>query len=300
MGDTRIEWTDATWNPVTGCDAVSAGCRNCYAKRMAQRMRGRCGYPADEPFRVTVHRDKFGEPLQWRKPRRIFVCSMGDLFHNSVSDEAIHDALAVMALSPQHTFQVLTKRPERASRVLSDAAHATDGIANAMILFCGSPAQTHDEALRFPMALRARRAELYRQWYRREGWPLGNLWLGVTVENQANEDRIRYLLQIPAAVRFVSVEPMIEAVNLRIVAGPEGDRLGESLVALGGPEWPTGIDWVICGGETGPGARECRREWVESLSDQCAAARVPFFSKRFQWEATGALARREWPKQGGA
>ena len=110
---TKIEWTDETWNPVTGCTPVSEGCRNCYARKMSKRLRGRFGYPADDPFRVTFHPDKLGDPLKMRKPRMIFVCSMGDLFHEDVPDATIHRIFGIMAFCSQHIFQVLTKRPER-------------------------------------------------------------------------------------------------------------------------------------------------------------------------------------------
>ena len=120
MQTTKIEWAEAAWNPVTGCTPVSAGCANCYARRMAQRLRGRCGYPADEPFRVTLRPDRLDEPLHWHKPRRVFVCSMGDLFHPDVPDEFIDQVFAAMALCPQHTFLVLTKRPEGMRQVLAD------------------------------------------------------------------------------------------------------------------------------------------------------------------------------------
>ena len=203
MGKTKIEWTEYSWNPVSGCTPASEGCQNCYAKRMANRLRGRCGYPQDDPFRVTLHEDRLGEPLRWKQPRRVFVCSMGDLFHEDVKDEWIARIWWVMGqcagyLDPSryrgHTFLILTKRPERMQKWLNG---------------------WNDRETR-------------RQWIESFGevydwmsgpkyWPdvLPNVWLGVTAENQQRADeRIPILLQIPAAVRFVSVEPCLSAVNI--------------------------------------------------------------------------------------
>jgi protein gp37 len=212
---TKIEWATETWNPVTGCTPVSEACQNCYAKRMANRLRGRFGYPEDEPFRVTLHPEKLDEPLKWKKPRRVFVCSMGDLFHEDVPHSAIQKVLYRVRMAKWHTFLILTKRPER---------------------------------------MRA----FFMQYYVTGHIP--NLWLGVTAENQARADeRIPILLQIPAAVRFVSVEPMMGPVDL---------------------SWCNyTLDWVICGGETGPGARPMHPDWARSLRDQCQEAGTPFFFK---------------------
>jgi len=223
---TKIEWATETWNPITGCTPISEGCKNCYAKRMAQRLAGRFGYPADDPFRVTLHPDKLDQPLRWKKPRRVFVCSMGDLFHEDVLEEWIDQVYEVIANTPQHTFQILTKRPERMARYIRIMSAA-----------------------------------------------LPNVWLGVTAENQEQADkRIPVLLQIPAAVRFVSVEPMLEAVVI-------GDLLGDAYSSMHGGFAP-GIDWVICGAETGSGARPMELDWARDLRDQCVSAEVPFFFKR--------------------
>jgi len=247
MAKTRIEWAEVVWNPVSGCTPISEGCQNCYAKRMANRLRGRCGYPADEPFKVTLHEDRLGEPLRWKKPRRVFVCSMGDLFHESVPESWILAVYTAMEKCPQHTFLLLTKRIHIAAEVLNK--------------FTG------------------------------RSWPLPNVWLGVTAENQQRADeRIPILLQIPAAVRFVSIEPMLGPVNLNFI-GFDGVR---PISAFGRCSYHThlykteclcnsprsvGIDWVICGGETGPGARPMHPEWVRSLRDQCQAAGISFFLK---------------------
>jgi len=235
---TKIEWTHSTWNPVTGCTKVSAGCQNCYAERMAKRLAGRYGYPADEPFRVTLHEDQLSKPLSWRKPRMVFVCSMGDLFHEDVPDEFITKVFDVMAEArwDGHIFQVLTKRPQRMREFL---------LAR--------------EALSAP-----------------------NVWLGVSAENQETADqRIPILLDTPAAVRFVSCEPLLGPVDLYhylAIWSPAGDR----------ETWEhddtcdeVQLDWVICGGESGSKARPMHPLWALRISRQCQAARVPFFFK--QW-----------------
>jgi protein gp37 len=251
MSKTRIEWADAVWNPVTGCSKVSEGCDNCYAERMSKRLAGRCGYPAANPFKVTFHEDRLGDPLRWRKPKRIFVCSMGDLFHDDVPDEFIARIWWVMGqcagyLDPSrhrpHTFLVLTKR----------ASRMKDWIRG----WC----EPHT---------RKRWVESFGAVYDWESgpryWPdvLPNVWLGVTAENQETADkRIPMLLQIPAAVRFVSCEPLLGPVGLAAYIS-------------------NGIQWVIVGGESGPDARTVHPDWVRSIRDQCIAAEVPFLFK--QW-----------------
>lgn len=176
-GLTKIEWTDVTWNAVTGCTKVSAGCKNCYAERMATRLAGRAGYPKENPFTVTLHPERLDEPLHWRKPRRVFVCSMSDLFHPDVPFDFIVKVWTAMEMSPQHTFQVLTKRPERMAMVLN-----------------GWPNHEHNRWMPRP--------------------PLQNVWLGTSVEDQATADeRIPHLLRCPAAVRFVSYEPALAPVE---------------------------------------------------------------------------------------
>lgn len=251
MGISKIEWTERTWNPITGCTPISEGCQNCYARRMAQRLKGRCGYPAADPFRVTLHKERLGEPYHWRNPSRVFVCSMGDLFHEDVPDKWIMWVINEIYRSP-HTFLMLTKRPKR----MCD-------------FFAG---------------------------YTSEDWScFPNLWLGVTCENQPRADeRIPLLLQIPAAVRFVSVEPMLESIDLSAWLDPDVFCCG------GEPEYCQGcergswlrekraydengrimLDWVICGGETGPGARPMQSDWARGLRDQCVGAGVPFFFKK--------------------
>lgn len=274
---TKIEWAEETWNPVTGCTPISEGCRNCYAERMSKRLAGRCGYPSEDPFKVTLHPDKLDQPLRWKKPRMIFVCSMGDLFHKDVPFDHISQVFDVMCSwrwptkeaecsgdaslleDPGHTFMVLTKRPERIPEWLSWLGLYWPG---------DSPVNINLEA---------------------EGHFGKHIWFGVTAENQARADeRIPILMQIPAAVRFVSVEPMLGPVDLL-----SNDYLGGCInceVCLDNPKTCINraqdrkIDWVICGGETGPGARPMHPDWVRSLRDQCNEAGVPFFFKSWgEW-----------------
>lgn len=259
MGDTKIQWADKVWNPITGCTPVSAGCERCYASRMSKRLRGRYGYPADDPFRVTHHPDRIKEPLKIKKPKRIFVCSMGDLFHKDVSYGFIDKVWGIMSVAPRHTFLILTKRPELMLKTIS----------------------------------RLKERHCARDSSR---WPLPNVHLGVSVENQATADeRIPLLLQTPAAKRFVSIEPMLGAVDLTKVIAEDADvtwqldvLTGEAVVLNSmyiehcqGPK----LDQVILGGESGPGARPMHPDWPRKVRDQCEAARVPFFFK--QWGEWG-------------
>ena len=258
---TKIEWVQnpdstqgKTWNPITGCTKTSEGCRNCYAERMARRLAGQHGYP-EQPhhFDVTLHPDRLDEPLRRKKPTTYFVVSMGDLLHEDIEWPDIADVWEVMSLSPQHTFQVLTKRPQRMKEFLMDYW-------------------------------------LLSQYH--QGTVLSNAHLGVTAENQATADeRIPILLQTPAAVRFVSIEPCLGAINIvkylpPLIEEVHDDRERESLSSIHGTrEAPPGtyLDWVIVGGESGPGARPMNPNWVRSLRKQCQAARVAFFFK--QWGA---------------
>lgn len=256
---TSIEWTDVTWNPVTGCDRVSAGCDHCYALTLAKRLKamGSAKYQADgDPrtsgpgFAVTTHPDALDIPRRWRTPRMVFVNSMSDLFHARVPVEFVAAVLEVIAETPRHTYQVLTKRPGRARR-LAESGRIT-----------------------FPP----------------------NLWLGTSVENGAVTDRITELTATPGvAVRFLSLEPLLGPVDLdrflftrRCADGcscrhpDDGDR---NECACGGEcaEWRPApeIDWVIVGGESGPNARAIHPDWVRDLRDQCVEAEVAFFFK--QW-----------------
>ena len=208
-----IEWTEATWNPVTGCDEVSPGCAHCYARTLAERFRGVPGHPYEQGFDLQLRPERLNQPIEWKRPRLIFVNSMSDLFHEGIEDRFIRSVFDVMGRAEQHTFQVLTKRSER----LADIAASLS-------------------------------------------WP-SNVWMGVSVENQRWTTRVDDLRRVPAAVRFLSCEPLLGPLDLNL----------------------NGIHWVIAGGESGPGARPMRPEWVRSLRDQCAEADVPFFFK--QWGA---------------
>lgn len=268
---TKIEWTEATWNPVTGCTPVSAGCANCYARRMATRFAGRNGYPADEPFRVTLHPGKLADPLRWKKPRRVFVCSMGDLFHERVAAHTIAQVWAAMAVCPEHIFQVLTKRPQQMHDWLTD--NNVRGMA-AM----EAANMVEDGDIQFDAVSHA---------FDKTGC-LSNVWLGVSIEDQATADeRIPLLLQCPAAVRFASYEPALGPVDLY---GEKRDYLS-NLGRRNGPVIQRGLDWVIAGGESGPGARPAHPDWFRSVRDQCAEAGVPFFFKQWgewlTWEEVG-------------
>ncbi len=209
---TRIEWTQATWNPTTGCTKVSAGCRNCYAERMARRLQA-MGQPRyRNGFEITAHEEMLDRPLTWRRPHLIFVNSMSDLFHEDLPLAFIQRVFAVMVEADRHVFQILTKRAER-------LVELKDRLA----------------------------------------WPK-NVWMGVTVEDADYVRRIDRLRQVPASVRFVSLEPLL---------GPIDELPLE------------GIDWVIVGGESGPGARPMDSQWVRAIRDRCVGANVPFFFK--QW-----------------
>jgi protein gp37 len=216
-GKSTIEWTDATWNPVRGCSKVSPGCTHCYAETFAERFRGVHGHPFEQGFDLRLVPEKLGEPLRWGMQRMVFVNSMSDLFHPDVPDDYIAAVARVMTLANWHTYQILTKRPERMTDLLRTSMRA-----------CASQP---------------------------------NIWWGVSVENRKHGlPRIDLLRSAPVKVRFLSIEPLLEDlgnVDLRQ------------------------IDWAIVGGESGPGARPMKEEWVRSLRDQCNQASVAFFFK--QW-----------------
>jgi protein gp37 len=284
MGDrTGIQWTDATWNPVRGCSRVSPGCEHCYAETMAGRFCGP-GQPYEGLVKLNGGRgagkrskwtgvvrmvpEHLADPLRWRRPRRIFVNSMSDLFHEQLSDEDIAAVFAVMAAAPRHTFQVLTKRPERMRdwfRWLEGAAERSRSIF---------PADDTTWRRNHVMWAAARRADVDLAASRHDHqWPLPNVWLGVSVEDQRRADeRIPLLLDTPAAVRFISAEPLLGPIDFRRVPG--FNRVGLNL-----QDW-----WVIAGAESGRGARKMDLDWVRSIRDQCAAARVPFFYKQDIYE----------------
>ena len=270
---TTIEWTDRTWNPVRGCSRVSDGCRFCYAERQAVRQKNGAfrglveSTPAGPRWTGAVRLvpEHLADPLKWRKPRRIFVNSMSDLFHEALSDADIDRVFAVMALAPQHTFQVLTKRPERMREYMNRLAKFPDGLSH------------------LTNAAKADGRHIYRL-----AWPLPNVWLGVSVEDQATADaRIPHLLATPAAVRFVSYEPALGPVDFKVAPvsqWPDGSRWMPN--AKEWDDWKYwmhrdhGIDWLIVGGESGPGARPCDVAWLRSAVAQCKAAGVPVFVKQ--------------------
>lgn len=296
MGTTKIEWADAVWNPVTGCTKVSPGCANCYAERMAKRLAhiegSGYGDGAEKPdaktaFRVSIHPDRLGQPLHWRKPRRVFVCSMGDLFHEDVPPHFVAHVFGVMAACKDHTFMVLTKRPHRINAVFG----SQEFMEEFMVGYSDYGQRlTREDAMAIAVS------DCGRVEYPVDPvLPLKNVWLGVSVENQAAADeRIPLLLRTPAAVRFVSVESMLGPVDIEPFISVY-DRHGEPSGPRCNPDGSDALGWVICGGESGPGARPMNPAWPRSLRDQCQAAGVPFFFKHWGewapgWRAGEALA----------
>jgi protein gp37 len=269
----HIEWTDTTWNPVTGCTEVSPGCDHCYAKTFAERWRGVPGHPFERGFDLTLRPARLDQPLSWRKPRRVFVNSMSDLFHDAVPDTFIIRVFAVMLAAGRHTFQLLTKRHGRMRALLSRPTFEDAVFEVAVTEYGLDPAGDHH------------------RW-----WPLPNLWLGVSVEDQKRADlRMPALLSTPAAVRFLSCEPLLGPVDLKRAVVPMGDQRGHGLTA----SWVHGrgccrrfhgIDWVIVGGESGPGARPMDLAWARHLAAQCRAAEVAVFVKQLgaAWARTNA------------
>lgn len=270
MSETDIEWCrnrdgsrGRTWNPVSGCTWKSPGCDNCYAARMTRRLEA-MGQAAYSGLTTAKHfngqirtlPDKLDVPLRRRKPTTWFVNSMSDLFHKDVPFEFIDQVFAVMAIARRHTFQVLTKRPER----MADYFRSGRRIAAVQNLVDDDDNWEEHRVDDPPLIV----------------WPLPNIWLGTSVENQEQADkRIPHLLQTPAAVRFLSCEPLLGAVDL--VHAIHHGECGSSGCAKGK------VDWVIVGGESGPGARPMHPDWARGLRDQCTAAGVPFFFK--QWGA---------------
>lgn len=274
MADTtKIEWADATWNPVTGCTEVSPGCDHCYAKTFAERWRGIPGHHFENGFDIQLRPDKLSLPLTWRKPRKVFVNSMSDLFHKDVPDDYIARVFAVMAATPQHTYQILTKRHGRMRSLLNTEAFVHQALDLSLeILPVQHGALPHGDT-----------------------WPLPNVWLGVSVETQQWADiRIPALLMTPAAVRFLSCEPLLGPLDLTRIAYTAGG--GTHLDVVNGrhgvPDLWTApakrIDWAIVGGESGRRARPMHPDWAGSLRDQCTQAGVPFFFKQWgEWAPAG-------------
>lgn len=265
MDNSKIEWTDATWNPVRGCEIVSSGCKNCYAMQTAHRFSGP-GMAYEGLTRQTrrgpvwngkikLVPELLDQPLRWQRPRRIFVNSMSDLFHDDVPDSFIDDVFAVMALSPRHTFQVLTKRPERMRRYMK-ALDLYNRILRAADKFRAKRPRLNNVPISDP-ALNG-------------GAHMPQVWLGVSAEDSKTyKERVLYLADTPAAVRFVSFEPLLSDVgNLMLDGVFEG-----------------AFHWAIVGGESTPKARPVHPDWVRSIRDQCNAANVKFFFK--QWGEWG-------------
>jgi len=245
----KIEWCDATWNPVTGCTKVSAGCKNCYAEREFPRT-----YPGRKFTDVRLHPKRLDQPLRWKRPRKIFVNSMSDLFHDDVPAQFVYQVFMFMWSAHWHTFQVLTKRAKRMLELVSTWLKVDRML---MEEFASD-------------ALPAGRGIL------RLDEPLANVWFGVSVEDQKTADeRIPLLLRTPAAVRFVSYEPGLGRLSLEKYLPCPLYMSGET------PEAGEGLDWVIAGGESGPNARPSHPDWFSAVRSQCQAAGVPFFFK--QW-----------------
>jgi protein gp37 len=265
MSTTTIEWTEATWNPVTGCDRISAGCDNCYALTMARRLKamGSAKYQTDgDPrtsgpgFGVAVHADALAEPLRWRAPRKVFVNSMSDIAHARIGDQTITAMFAVMGLAHQHQFQILTKRPKRLARLLTDECRC--GSAHIPgTHFRSSMSWTVSKANPDRVAGVADNAD--HRIYHEAPWPLPNVWIGTSIESDQYCWRADELRRTPAAVRFLSLEPLLGPL-------PSLDL--------------TGIDWVIVGGESGPGFRPLDMDWVRDIRDRCQVLDVALFFKQ--------------------
>lgn len=306
---TKIEWTDATWNPIVGCSIISPGCTNCYAMKLAgTRLKNhptRAGLTDESKAgpvwngEVRFNENELLKPLSWKRPRKIFVCAHSDLFQDAVPDEWIDKIFAIMALCPQHTFQVLTKRPERMREYIGADCEPEERIARGVIdLWLKGVVDPAKVGEKWPVKSIGD-IDLPDEVLLKK-WPLPNVWLGVSVEDQTRADeRIPILLATPAAKRFVSAEPLLGPVDVLpylfiytheddamlfdetgtpMEALPYNDPATTALDRISSPR----IDWVIVGGESGgKDARPIHPDWVRSLRDQCKAADVPFFFK--QW-----------------
>ncbi len=308
MGDTNIEWTDKVWNCVTGCTKVSAGCKNCYAERMFHRP-----YPGRAFTDVQCHPERLDQPRHWRKPCRIFVNSISDLFHEVIPDRFITEIFQAMRGSPQHTFQILTKRPAQMHELLArvkrwEGWYTLDGEEPKG--YRGNAAIMGDD----------------------ENWPLPNVWLGVSVEDQKTADeRIPLLLKTPAKVRFVSYEPTLGPLDFQkvpVIHDPDCECNPEYMCASFPGRWCAvcghaasqhladgsncccascpdheweegqrgiGVDWVIAGSESGPEARRYDLEWFRSMRDQCKVAGTSFFMKQITLKGR-KISMHYWPK----
>ncbi|WP_280455457.1 DUF5131 family protein [Nocardia brasiliensis] len=284
---TAIEWTEETWNPTTGCTRISEGCDHCYIERtppMRMAHRRFDGPQIGASTGVLLHPDRLGKPLRWRSPRRVFVNSMSDLFHDDIPDELIARVFAVMASTPRHTFQILTKRAARMRTLLGSKG------------FCSL---VDDAWYSRPAWLSATVPDGREAGHPYDRWPLPNVWLGVSAESQRWADiRIPQLLDTPAAVRWISAEPLLGPVDLapwlpgECTCGSIPLPLPMHRYGCPALKW-RGLDWVVAGGETGPGARPMHPDWARSLRDQCCRGGAAFFFK--QWGDWGYQERPEWP-----
>lgn len=300
MGESSIEWTKKVWNPVTGCVKISPGCKFCYAETFAERWRGIKGHPYEQGFDLKLWPERLLLPLGWNKPQKIFVNSMSDLFHDDVPAAFIDRVFAVMACSPWHTYQLLTKRQERMRKYLSDPEVAERVLLQCLIL--------------------PKKAE----WTTLAQWPLKNVWLGVSVESPDFQQRIDDLLRTPAAVRWISAEPLLARLNLGMYLlgrafrvthsqhdAPDGAMVGR-FTRVGDwwePKLPR-LDWVVVGGESGAGARPFNVAWANDIKEECQLAGVPVFVKQLgrrvfwdgctvQWQGLGQNASEDGNFDGG-
>lgn len=286
--NTKIEWTDATWNPITGCSVVSAGCKHCYAMKLAgtrlQHHPSRAGLTqmsAAGPVwngQVRFNEQWLTQPLAWKRPRKVFVCAHGDLFHENVPDKWIDRVFAVMALAPHHTFQVLTKRADRMQRYIT---RWPNGAARFHWVAL--------EAAKIDPTIKQHAPDAW-VWQLQKRWPLPNVWLGVSVEDQAAADaRIPLLLQTPAAVRWISAEPLLGPLDLtphlwgraEPCAGCPKDADCDCgfMARIEMPDEPA-LHWVVVGGESGANARPMVIGWAKDIVRQCQAAGVPVLMKQ--------------------
>lgn len=328
---THIEWTDATWNPITGCSIVSPGCTNCYAMRLAgtrlKHIPSRQGLTVDSKAgpvwngQVRLNEQWLDQPLRWNRPRRIFVCAHGDLFAEGVPDEWIDRVFAVMALAPQHTFQVLTKRAARMRKYINGIQSKIPFLGRMPLERIHLEAAGHMEGDGGFMDVLKQHGNIY-SLYLDAPWPLPNVWIGVSAERQQEADeRVPELMATPAAIRFVSAEPLLGSIDfrrLRVVdtsasaTYPMADALRGSFYLDPDHEAPftrklieeertrsrdpngIGLDWIIVGGESGKGARPMHPDWVRSIRDQCANAGTAFFFKQWgNWSAVSQMSEEQ-------
>ena len=276
---TKIEWTHvpgytgATWNPTTGCSHVSDGCVNCYAEELARgRLKGSPGYPGlpwtagNADVNVITHDDRLDQPLRWTKPRAVFVNSMSDLFHENIPDEFLDRVFAVMALTPQHIYMVLTKRPER----MRDYLGGSNGLPMELVTrWLEAAAEISAPGTMLPLGTMI------------EGGVLKNLWLGVSAERQRELDlRVPLLLDTPAAVRFVSAEPLLGPLQFRECYHGDPGEAHHGWLPSSTCSQITTLSWIIVGGESGPKRRPMELDWLYDIVRQCRRAGIPAFVKQ--------------------